>query len=611
MEQSDNVFWKGKLTICKEGHSTVRGSRSSLPVIEEQLPKSHHFAMGYFPSSCVKLFKAETDGYSPPFSRSFRTRSFMNRKAVWRMRPRILKPSFWTTPRNTKAVFGIDLTLHLIQTNTETPLVLTKCIAVIESHGLITGIYRQCGIQSNIARLRYEFDHGQIPDLTDSKILRDIHCVSSLLKTYFRQLPNPLFTYELYADILAAYESDPKDRIKNIRQTILRLPSAHYRTARALMYHLSRMCRHKDMTDMNASNLSIVWAPNLFRVPTTDEDADGQLLRGITIHKSLCNFFIVYAHVIFAQDEIDTKESGTVADDEVAAEMNNYMKHKENIFRNNHGTSSQPYFHVNGGPANLPTFHTVINRPQNKEDSPKWKKLFRYSSLENTISGFFNKRRSAKSSIATQHTLTDIPMNTSITSELGNMRRSSSMFSSVTKNMEEIGQNMIRHVRNLSLRRSRRGRDHNPLYVPEMFASGESTSTQIEDYEKPLHSSSHEVEGHGRVRLRATQSIEGNAIFNEAEAFSSKPTVLDNNNLLILSNPEFKDIEIPEKIIDAKQKRVMFESSSRAEQIFYAVDDHTDENLDEADKYSTDISSAESLPLDISRYDNVVPQNKQ
>uniref|UniRef100_A0A914QT84 Uncharacterized protein n=1 Tax=Panagrolaimus davidi TaxID=227884 RepID=A0A914QT84_9BILA len=410
MEQSDHVFWKGKLTICKEGHSTVRGSRASLPVIEEPLPKSHHFAMGYFPSSCVKLFKAETDGYSPPFARSFRTRSFMNRKAVWRMRPRILKPSFWTTPRNNKAVFGVDLTLHLIQTNTELPLVLTKCIDVIENHGLITGIYRQCGIQSNIARLRYEFDHGHLPDLTDSKILRDIHCVSSLLKTYFRQLPNPLFTYELYADILAAYESDPKYRIKNIRQAVRRLPAAHYRTARALMYHLSRMCRHKDLTDMNASNLSIVWAPNLFRVPTTDEDADSQLLRGITIHKSLCNFFIVYARVIFCLDENEIKGAGNVADDEAAAEMNNYMKHKEDTFKNNHGISAQPYFHVNGGPANLPTFHTVIERPQNKEDSPKWKKLFRYSSLENSITGFFNKRRSAKSSIATQHTLTDIPM---------------------------------------------------------------------------------------------------------------------------------------------------------------------------------------------------------
>lgn len=28
--------------------------------------------------------------------------------------------------------------------------------------------------------------------------LQDIHCVGSLCKLYFRELPNPLLTYELY-----------------------------------------------------------------------------------------------------------------------------------------------------------------------------------------------------------------------------------------------------------------------------------------------------------------------------------------------------------------------------------------------------------------------------
>lgn len=28
--------------------------------------------------------------------------------------------------------------------------------------------------------------------------MQDVHCVSSLIKMYFRELPNPLFTYQLY-----------------------------------------------------------------------------------------------------------------------------------------------------------------------------------------------------------------------------------------------------------------------------------------------------------------------------------------------------------------------------------------------------------------------------
>ena len=45
---------------------------------------------------------------------------------------------------------------------------------------------------------RLEFDQDDIPDLTSEIYLQDIHSISSLLKMYFRELPNPLLTYQLY-----------------------------------------------------------------------------------------------------------------------------------------------------------------------------------------------------------------------------------------------------------------------------------------------------------------------------------------------------------------------------------------------------------------------------
>ena len=45
---------------------------------------------------------------------------------------------------------------------------------------------------------RQEFVSDQCPDLTREVYLQDIHCVGSLCKLYFRELPNPLLTYELY-----------------------------------------------------------------------------------------------------------------------------------------------------------------------------------------------------------------------------------------------------------------------------------------------------------------------------------------------------------------------------------------------------------------------------
>ncbi|NWZ30579.1 RHG30 protein, partial [Asarcornis scutulata] len=78
------------------------------------------------------------------------------------------------------------------------PQVLRSCTEFVEQHGVVDGIYRLSGVSSNIQRLRQEFDSERCPDLQRDVYLQDIHCVSSLCKAYFRELPNPLLTYQLY-----------------------------------------------------------------------------------------------------------------------------------------------------------------------------------------------------------------------------------------------------------------------------------------------------------------------------------------------------------------------------------------------------------------------------
>ncbi|KAG8535109.1 hypothetical protein GDO81_029409 [Engystomops pustulosus] len=78
------------------------------------------------------------------------------------------------------------------------PQVLKSCAEFVEEHGIVDGIYRLCGIASNVQKLRQEFDIEKPPDLNKSTYLQDVHCVSSLCKAYFRELPNPLLTYQLY-----------------------------------------------------------------------------------------------------------------------------------------------------------------------------------------------------------------------------------------------------------------------------------------------------------------------------------------------------------------------------------------------------------------------------
>ncbi|VDN37209.1 unnamed protein product, partial [Gongylonema pulchrum] len=55
--------------------------------------------------------------------------------------------------RQAPPVFGTDLIEYLRKTGDDVPIILKKCVEAIEMHGIVTGVYRQCGIQSNIQKL--------------------------------------------------------------------------------------------------------------------------------------------------------------------------------------------------------------------------------------------------------------------------------------------------------------------------------------------------------------------------------------------------------------------------------------------------------------------------
>src|SRR5699024_2737980 len=118
---------------------------------------------------------------------------------------------------------------HLANSGHDLPLVLTTCCAYIEANGLTSnGIYRLSGVTSTINRLRAIFDEDRVPteltspsdsttipenddDPVSTEPLVDIHAVSSLLKLYFRELPNPLLTFSLYDSFVAAMRDESMD----------------------------------------------------------------------------------------------------------------------------------------------------------------------------------------------------------------------------------------------------------------------------------------------------------------------------------------------------------------------------------------------------------------
>ncbi|KAJ8384463.1 hypothetical protein AAFF_G00204840 [Aldrovandia affinis] len=251
----------------------------------------HGFQVGFFPSECVELINerlsqsvnapsAKLDGdpaggakpcvisvTGPPSPTSVSKkhgklmgflRTFMkSRPTKQKLKQRgILK----------ERVFGCDLGEHLLNSGHDVPQVLKSCSEFIEKFGIVDGIYRHSGVSSNIQKLRHEFDSENVPDLTKDLYMQDIHCVGSLCKLYFRELPNPLLTYQLYdkfADCMGEMTED--ERMVKVHDVIQQLPPPHYRTLEYLMRHLARLATCSGETNMHIKNLAIVWAPNLLR----------------------------------------------------------------------------------------------------------------------------------------------------------------------------------------------------------------------------------------------------------------------------------------------------------------------------------------------------------
>lgn len=110
----------------------------------------------------------------------------------------------------TRPLFGVHLADQMARDGVEIPPILEKCAEAIEAVGLQNmGIYRLSGTTSKVQKLKGKFDADwSSVDLMNDEAINDINIVAGCLKLWFRELPEPLMTWELYQGFIdAASES--------------------------------------------------------------------------------------------------------------------------------------------------------------------------------------------------------------------------------------------------------------------------------------------------------------------------------------------------------------------------------------------------------------------
>ncbi|XP_036428379.1 rho GTPase-activating protein 12b isoform X8 [Colossoma macropomum] len=166
-------------------------------------------------------------------------------------------------------VFGCSLTSLCARENTSVPNFVRMCIEHVEKTGLnIDGLYRVSGNLAVIQKLRFAVNHDEKVDLEDSK-WEDIHVTTGALKMFFRELPEPLFTYASFNDFVNAIKnSDYKQRVQGIKDLIKQLPKPNQETMQVLFKHLKRVIDHGEANRMTTQSVAIVFGPTLLRPET-------------------------------------------------------------------------------------------------------------------------------------------------------------------------------------------------------------------------------------------------------------------------------------------------------------------------------------------------------
>lgn len=93
-------------------------------------------------------------------------------------------------------MFGSPLEDHLRVTGREVALVIEACVGCLLHNLNEEGLFRIPGSSSKVKKLKSGFDVG-IVNLEEQ--INDPHSVAGTLKSYLRELPEPLLTLSLYS----------------------------------------------------------------------------------------------------------------------------------------------------------------------------------------------------------------------------------------------------------------------------------------------------------------------------------------------------------------------------------------------------------------------------
>ncbi|XP_015827599.1 rho GTPase-activating protein 44 isoform X6 [Nothobranchius furzeri] len=161
-----------------------------------------------------------------------------------------------------KPSFGKSLEEHLNISGREIAFPIEACVTMLLECGMQEeGLFRVAPSASKLKKLKASLDCGV---LDVQEYSSDPHAIAGALKSYLRELPEPLMTTELYEEwIQASNIQDMDKRLQALMAVCEKLPSDNLNNFRYLIKFLAKLSEYQESNKMTPGNIAIVLGPNL------------------------------------------------------------------------------------------------------------------------------------------------------------------------------------------------------------------------------------------------------------------------------------------------------------------------------------------------------------
>ncbi|TKA74628.1 hypothetical protein B0A55_05959 [Friedmanniomyces simplex] len=192
-------------------------------------------------------------------------------------------------------LFGSELEARCEYEKRVIPAMVTRCVEEVEARGMeVEGIYRKSGGSGQVKAVQQGFEKDGNHDISDPDL--DIHAVTSALKQYFRRLPTPLITYDVYDFLLEAGQTADKEMLAyNLRAAVAELPEHHRNCLEYLVQHLARVMAQGGENLMTPLNLAVVFAPTIMRPVSIEREMSDMGAQRVALQALLENHEVVFA----------------------------------------------------------------------------------------------------------------------------------------------------------------------------------------------------------------------------------------------------------------------------------------------------------------------------